>query len=118
MEDIKVFKDESSVEVCFYIEHQNIFSIGQKMNEINQNAEMNGYNWEAFFKSYLSQVNPDLLIGMDTDPEAGLYVAYYKLSKENEDKANRLAECIKSLVENPEKLYNFLRDKGDSIEWD
>lgn len=117
-EYVKVYKDEDTVEVCFYIEKENVLLIGQKMNEINENAYMNGYNWEAFFKTYLAQQNPDLLDGLDHDPEAGTYVGYYKLTKENELKANRFSELIISLVENAEKLYNFLREKGNDIEWD
>ena len=115
---VKVFKTDDMVEICFYIEHSNILAIGEKMNEINENAYMNGYNWEAFFKYYLDKKEPNLLEELEQDPEAGTYVGYYKMSKENESKANRFADIIKDLVENTEKIYNFLRENGDKIEWD
>lgn len=117
-EDVKVFKNENTIEVCFFIEHKSILAIGEKMNEINENAYMNGYNWEAFLKSYLEQKNPELLEEMETDPEAGTYVAYYKLTKENEDKAEKFSKLIQSLIENNEKIYTFLRENGNEIQWD
>lgn len=117
-EDVKVFKNENTIEVCFFIEHKSILAIGEKMNEINENAYMNGYNWEAFLKSYLEQKNPELLKEMETDPEAGTYVAYYKLTKENEDKAEKFSKLIQSLIENNEKIYTFLRENGNEIQWD
>lgn len=79
---------------------------------------MNGYNWDAFFKYYLAENAPDILVGMDSDPEAGSYVACYELTEENEKKAERFAEIIISLIENEEELYRIVREKGDEIEWD
>lgn len=115
---VKWFKEDKYAEVCFYIDEQKIMEIGDKMNEIDEYAYMNGYNWEAFFNYYLEVNAPDLLEGMKTDPEAGMYVAYYDITPENEKKAEKFAEIINSLVENEEELYKFLRDNGDKIEWD
>ncbi|MDE5863959.1 MAG: immunity 51 family protein [Lachnospiraceae bacterium] len=42
-------------------------------------------SWEAFFNYYLEKEAPELLEDLDTDPEAGMYAAYYDLSAENED---------------------------------
>lgn len=60
----------------------------------------------------------ELLDGLDTDPEAGMYAAYYDVSPENEAKAQKLADLICSLIENEEEIYSIVRDKGDEIEWD
>ena len=115
---IKVFNMENIVDICFYIDKDNILAIGEKMNEICEDAYMNGYNWEALLNFYLENNAPELLDGMNTDPEAGMYVAYYDLSPENEKKAEKFAEIITHLVENEEELYSLVRDHGDEIEWD
>ena len=79
---------------------------------------MNGYNWEAFFNCYLAQNAPELLEDMKTDPEAGMYVAYYDFTPENEAKADKFNELIHKLVEEPELLYDFMREHAWDVEWD
>lgn len=115
---VNVHKFDDSISVTFNIEDEKILAIGEKMNEINDEAYMNGYNWEAFFNYYLAKNAPELLDGMGTDPEAGMYCAYYDLTSENEAKAQKFAAIIKHLIENEEELYSLVRDEGDMIEWD
>lgn len=115
---VNVIKFDDSISISFNIEDEKILAIGEKMNEINDEAYMNGYNWEAFFNYYLEKNGPELLDGMDTDPEAGMYSAYYDLTPENEIKAQKFAEIIKSLIENEQELFRIVRDEGDLIEWD
>ena len=79
---------------------------------------MNGYNCEAFLNYYLPVNAPEILEDMETDPEAGSYVAYYEDGTANQEKVKRLAEIIVSLVENKEEIFKILREKGDEIEWD
>lgn len=88
------------------------------MNEINEEAYMNGYNWDAFFNYYLAKNAPDILENMESDPEAGSYAAYFEDTRENEERAKRFADIIISLIENEEDIYKILREKGDEIEWD
>lgn len=88
------------------------------MNEINELAYMNGYNWDAFFNYYLARHAPDILESIDPDPEAGSYLAYFEETPENEEKALRFADIIVSLIENPEEIYQIIRDHADDIEWD
>ena len=111
---VKKVNLEKYTEVVFYIERDKIMAIGDKM----QALDVNGYNWEAFFNCYLAEMAPDLLEGMHTDPEAGMYVAYYDLTPENEIKAAKFAEVICDLVENENKIYGFLREHGADIAWD
>lgn len=118
MEYVKVIKSEDYISVCFYIEEEKPFAIGEKMGEIHEDAYMNGYNWEAFLNYYMENHAKELLEGLDTDPEAGMYTAYYDMLPENEVKAQKLANIISSLIENEEELYRIVRDKGDEIEWD
>ncbi len=120
LEFVSKMKDEEaeSISVYFNIEEDKILKIGERMNELNEQAYMNGYNWEAFLNHYLSLRHPELLDHMDTDPEAGTYVAYYRSSTETDRKADKLVWVIKDLVENDSKIYEFLSEHGEDIEWD
>lgn len=115
---VNINKFDDSISITFNIEDEKVMAIGEKMNEINDEAYMNGYNWEAFFNYYLEKNAPELTDGMDTDPEAGMYCAYYDLTPENEVKAQKFAEIIYSLIDNEEELYRIVREDGGSIEWD
>jgi hypothetical protein len=55
---------------------------------------------------------------MQTDSEAGMYVAYYRLNMENEKRAEKFVETIIDLIENENKLYKIIQNEGDAIEWD
>lgn len=113
-----IISNEDGVSVCFYIDHDKVLSIGEKINEINEEAYMNGYNWEAFFTYYLPKYAPDIDVGMDVDPEAGMYVAYYDFTLENKERAEKLVEIIHHLIENEEELYAIIRNEGENIAWD
>jgi hypothetical protein len=115
---VSIIKQEDSLSVYFNIEHEKPFGIGEKMNEINESAYMNGYNWEAFFNYYLPKYHPGVFEDMDTDPEAGTYVAYYDLTPENEKKAGKFVQIITDLIENENKLFDVIKNEGENIEWD
>ncbi len=104
--------------LLFEDEKEKPLAVGQKMDELNEEAYMNGYNWDAFLNYYLAQHAPDILESLDSDPEAGTYAAYFEESEENEEKARRFADIIISLIENEEETYAILRESGDEIEWD
>ncbi len=115
---VSVHKYDDDIGVTFYIEEEKILNIGDKMNAICEDAYMNGDNWDAFLNYYLEKNAPELLEGLESDPEAGLYSAYYSYSEQNAKKAEKFAELIQSLIENEESLYQFLREEADNIEWD
>ncbi len=110
--------EDGSIALTFNIEDDRIFALGEEMNALREEAYMNGYNWDAFLNYYLAVNAPDILEGMETDPEAGGYVAYYENGAENEAKAKRLADIIVSLIDNKEEIFRILRENGDEIEWD
>ena len=118
MDYVKMDKFENTLQVWFYIEQDRIMAIGDQMEKINVNAYMNGYNWEAFLDYYLSKYAPDVSENMGHDPEAGMYVAYYPLSSENELKAEKFVKLIQNLIENEEEIYRIVREEGSEIEWD
>jgi len=115
---VKIHKSDNRIDVWFYNENDKPFTIGEKMYEINENAYMNGYNWDALFNYYLAKHAPDILEVLDSDPEAGSYAAFFELSSENEAKAKRFVEIIESLIENEEELYRIVREESDDIKWD
>lgn len=120
MDYVQIFTYENSddLSVYFTIEDEKVMKIGEKMNELNEEAYMNGYNWDAFLNYYLGKYHPEIKEGMDCDPEAGTYVAYYKSTPQNELKAKKLVEIIEDLIENESKLYKIVEEEGDKIEWD
>lgn len=115
---IKIIESEDNTDVVFYIENEKVMSIGESLEEINENAYMNGYNWEALLNCYIMNYVPELEDTFETDPEAGMYAAYFGVSDEDKANAKLLADTIVSLVENKEKLFDFVREYGDEIEWD
>ena len=117
-EYVAIVKHENTISVCLYIEKDKIMAIGEKMNELNEEAYMNGYNWEVFIEAYLTKNKPELLEGLEPDPEAGAYYANYELNSTNEKKAAELVELLIGLVSNEETILEFVRTDGDNIEWD
>lgn len=110
--------DDGSISLSFNIEDENILALGEEMNEIREEAYMNGYNWDAFMNYYLAVNAPDILDDMESDPEAGTYVVYFVDGASNRVKVKRLAEIIVYLVEHKEVIFKVLREKGEEIEWD
>ena len=96
-----------------------MLQIGEMMQEIQEEAYMNGENWAIFFQYYLEQYAPDLLEGLESDAEAGMYAAYYETATpENHQKALQLADLLNALLAHPEQIYQILRTTEDEIEWD
>ena len=115
---LSIVKHEDSLTVCFYIENDKILEIGERMNEVNEEAYMNGENWSAFLDQYLAADHSEILDNMDPDPEAGMYAAYFELTPENENRAKKMVDLIEDLIENESKIFEFLESHGDEIEWD
>lgn len=115
---VRVEAHDGQIVLSFENEDDKILAIGEKMNEIHEGAYMNGYNWDVFFRHFLSVKAPEILEGMESDPEAGAYVAYFEDTAKNERKGRRFAEIIISLIENEEELYQIIREKGDEIAWE
>ena len=64
-------------------------------------------DWEKFLRKYLKKNHPDILLGMNTDPETGVFVAYYTITDEHEKRADKLVNVIIDLIEkSPLPLVN------------
>lgn len=61
---------------------------------------------------------PEILEGIDFDPEAGMFTVYYDYTPENEIKAEKFKAIIIDLIENEEKLYKVIKEEAANIEWD
>ena len=115
---VSISKNDKYVSVVFNIESDKVFDIGEKMSEINEEAYMNGYNWEVFFDYYLGEEAKDVKEGLNHDPEAGLYVGYYDLTEVNIKKAEKFMEIIIDLIEDEKTLYEYIENNGENIPWD
>ena len=117
---VKMFQSEDGtrIDIIFDVVDDKVMAIGEKMNAINEEAYMNGYNWEAFLHYYLAQNAPEVLEGLVADPEADMYAAFYEATQENREKAGKFVEIIRSLIDNEKELYRILQEEGAEIEWD
>ena len=115
---VKYHQADDHIQVWFYNEYDKPLQIGETMQVLNDEAYMNGYNWDALFNYYLSKHAPELLQALDSDPEAGSYVATYPNTAENLEKAKQLVTVIRHLIENETELYRIVQEEADQIEWD
>lgn len=115
---VQVIGSDDYISVCFYIENDEIMELGNRLNEVEEQAYMNGYNWDALIGYYVNVNAPELLVGFESDPEAGMYSGYYDNTDENMAKAEKLSECILKMIEDPDGLCEFVSDNRDDIPWD
>jgi len=78
---------------------------------------MNGYNWDALIQCYVSKVDPDLMQEVESDPEAGMVVAYMRHSSENLEKMKRFEAHIRELLQDEASLFQFIEQHLDDIDW-
>ena len=110
--------EHDSISVCAFIEKEDLFAVGERIQAKFEPAYMNGYNWEAIIKFYLSQVDPELLSQIGMDPEAGMFSAYTSYSDENLAKMKKLRGHLLELVGDEPALMQLIADNVDKIEWD
>ncbi len=115
---INIEKLDDCFDLAFYIEAEEVMAVGEKLEEINENAYMNGENWGVLLDFYIEKNAPELIDTYEVDAEAGMYAASFENSPEGEKAAQAMADIIISLVENEDKLLDFVRKFGDEIEWD
>ena len=92
---VTVLSNEDGIQISLDVQQDAVLQIGEMMQEIQEEAYMNGENWAVFFQYYLGKYAPNLLEGLESDSEAGMYVAYYdKVTPENHRKAMQLADLF------------------------
>ena len=108
MKAIKVIKDENYIDIFLIIDDPKMITIGEKMKKQCQEADMNGYNWEAFLKAYIKVKDPVILKKMDTDPEAETLSIIFKGHDETTwTMADKMVNIIKTLICNT-KFFNMI----------
>ncbi len=112
-----IVKQEDAVSGVFNIKEDKVFHIRHKINQINEDAYMNGYNREALLNYYLEEKCANLLDEMDVDSEASTYVAYYHLTKESIEKSKKAMSLMTEFIENEEKLFEFVIENNNEILW-
>ncbi|MBP0966235.1 MAG: hypothetical protein J5722_01255 [Oscillospiraceae bacterium] len=115
---VKLTESDDCISVVFDIEDGQVTALGERIAEICGDVCMNGYNWDALLRFYLRKNMRALLNGMETDPEAGLYAAYYGTDDESRARAQALADLIAGLVTDGDALCGFAEQYGSGIEWD
>lgn len=107
------------ITISFDVSDEAIMAIGSRMNEICEEAYMNGYNWEAFLNRYLEENAPDILDMIETDSEAEMYNVYIDdVTDEGKEMASRFGRIIDELFNDEEAIISFLEENSDTIEWD
>ncbi len=118
-ESVNINIHDGYISVSFDVAEPKIMAVGEKMNEICDEAYMNGYNWEAFLNCYLSVNAPEILEQIDSDPEAEMYSAFIEeVSDETKALAAKFGELIEDLFNNEDKVLEFLREYAEDIAWD
>lgn len=117
-EYICINKLDDCIDLVFYIDMERVMAVGEKLEEINENAYMNGENWGILLDFYIKQNVPELIGTFESDAEAGMYAASFENSPEGEKSAQSMADIIISLIEDENELIDFVSEFGEEIEWD
>ncbi|MEM6559810.1 MAG: Imm51 family immunity protein [Myxococcota bacterium] len=117
-EYVRILSSDRWLTVSFQNEHPRVMAVGKALEERHPQAYMNGYNWDAVIRRYLEVHAPNLLEGLDSDPESGSYAAHYAQSPENRARAEQVMSILVRLVEEKDLLSDFVQREVDAIEWD
>ncbi len=110
---------EDDITISFDTGAPEIMALGRKMNEICEEAYMNGYNWTAFVEYYLEVNRPGLLDVFEFDPEADTFcVLINDADSEAKGFANELEEILEKLLSDEDATLSFLEGNMDNIGWE
>jgi hypothetical protein len=110
--------EHDSISVCVYNENEGLLELGDRINARFENAYMNGYNWDALIRFYVTSLDPALMAEVGTDPEAGMFSAYMSYGPDNLEKMRQVEAHVRALVANEGALMKFIEEHYDEIEWD
>ena len=110
--------EHDSISLCVYCEKDDLFALGNRINEKYEEAYMNGYNWDALISYYVGKKDPDLMSEIETDPEAGMFAAYMSYSPENVNKMKSFEVHVQDLLSSEKELMAFIEANHQKVEWD
>jgi hypothetical protein len=119
-ESIKLLEmpEHDSISLCVYNEQEGLFELGERINARFEDAYMNGYNWDALIRFYVSHLDPELMDEIESDPEAGMYSAFISHSPENLEKMKRFETHVRTMLSDEQALMAFIKQHYEEIEWD
>lgn len=120
MEYVNISKFADYYELEFYVEEDKVMAISEKIKEIvnNEFVYMNGADWGILLDFYIEKNKPEFIEQYEVDAEAGMYAALFENSLEGEKAAQSMADIIISLIEDENRLIDFVSEFSDEIEWD
>ncbi|WP_232088955.1 Imm51 family immunity protein [Streptococcus suis] len=107
---------ETPDSIIFDLTDSNLMRISSKIEEIEPDVYMNGYNWEKLIQAMLSDCSPELLNGLEFDSDANTFIAYYGSNKLNN--FLQLQAILAKWLEAPEELYQFVKKNGSVLDWE
>ncbi len=107
---------ETPDSIIFDLTDSNLMRISSKIEEIEPDVYMNGYNWEKLIQAMLSDCAPELLNGLEFDSDANTFIAYYGSNKLNN--FLQLQAILAKWLEAPEELYQFVKKNGSVLDWE
>lgn len=117
MEYVNINKSDDYINLVFYIDMEKVMAVGKKLEEINENAYMNGENWGILLDFYIEKNQPKFIEQYEVYVEADMYTALFENSPEGEKAVQSMADIIISLIEDENKLIDFVSEFGEEIEW-
>lgn len=103
--------------LCVYIDRDELFRLGERITERFPDAYMNGYSWSSLISCYVSEVDPELMDEVETDPEAGMVAVYMNYSEENLVKMRRFESHVLAMLADEAALMAFVETHYGDIEW-
>lgn len=92
--------------------------IGDKINEICDEAYMNGYNWEVLLQHYIEKNHKNIdLENFGFDSEAEVCILNL-VERDRVADLDMLYYMLSSVFANPQKLYDYVTEHGDEIPWE
>lgn len=112
--------DKKGETPCIYLAvgQEACVAIGEKLHEICDDADMNGYNWQVLLTHYIEKNHKNIdMESFSFDCEAETCILLLQ-DKERVADLDMLYYMLCSVLEHPQKLYDYVSDHGDEIEWD
>lgn len=110
------YEHNGDVVLTINVDSDYLIKIGKEIEELCNEAYMNGYNWEVFIYFYIFKRSEELLNGLQFDSEAAMFVAIYE--KKQKKSAKKLYELFSMLLENPKEIHDFLKQYCNEIKWE
>lgn len=111
-------EEEDFITVTFESNNKKILKIWDTITDIESEAYMSGYNWEALFMYHFDNNYPWQFEELETDTDDENFIIHLEYSEENKVNAAEMAKIMEHLIENEDDIYDIVRENWDDIAWD